>query len=89
MNGLGRNEQRIVTRFDGRPAPTWGRKQARDAPLPSSGNLPTRYPWTFALDGKPFAQGLNTLAADRRSFIETAWRVSDPGKTITLVYDRQ
>ena len=42
-----------------------------------------------AIAGKPFVSGVNTLAADGRSFTEVSWRVNAPAKTVTLVYDRQ
>lgn len=81
----------IVTRFDGRPAPDTGRGAAAGPKrsLAITALSPTRYRWTFAIAGKPFVSGVNTLAADGRSFTEVSWRVNAPAKTVTLVYDRQ
>ena len=81
----------IVTRFDGRAAPDIG-ASARSGPprtLAITAVSPTRYRWVFSISGKPFVAGVNTLAADRRSFTEISWRVDAPRKKVTLLYVRQ
>lgn len=81
----------IVTRFDGRPAPDTGAGAATGPArtLAITADGPTRYRWTFGIAGKPFVAGVNTLAADGRSFTEVSWRVDTPQKRVTLVYDRR
>ena len=39
--------------------------------------------------GKPIAEGVNTLSADRRTFEEVSWSPGKPGKRVTLIYERQ
>ena len=79
----------IVTRFDGQPAKDQGAKAGVEQTLAVKALSPTSYSWTFARDGKPIAQGINTLAADAKSFTEIAWSVADPTKRFTLVYERR
>lgn len=79
----------IVTRMDGRTAIDTRSKGNRRPALAVKALSPTRYRWTCFRDGKPFVKGVNTLAADRRSFTETSWPVADPTRTVTLVYDRR
>ena len=79
----------IVTRFDGRPAADQGQTDGPARTLAIQWRSRTSYLWTFALDGVPFVQGLNTLVDDWQSFTEVAWRVTTPGKTTTLLYERR
>lgn len=78
----------ILTRFDGRPAPDTG-AGATTGPartLAVTAQTPRRYRWTFAIAGKPFVAGVNTLSADGRTFTEVSWRVDTPAKRVTLIY---
>jgi hypothetical protein len=82
------NKSVIVTRFDGAPASDSRAEGGRGA-LAVTSISPTSYSWTFWSDGKPFVEGLNTLATDRGSFTEVSWRVGKPDDKITLVYERK
>ena len=79
----------IVTRFDGKPSADLGGRGTGEPVLAVEAKSPTRYAWTFFRAGKPYVRGINTLAADRKTFTEVSWRIAEPGKTVTLVYDRQ
>jgi hypothetical protein len=79
----------IVSQFDGKRAADIGEGATKGNALAIKAVSPTSYSWTFFKTGKPFVSGKNSLAADRKSFIEVSWLVSQPEKTITLIYDRQ
>jgi hypothetical protein len=79
----------IVTRFDGAPAPDVGTGGGEPRTLAVKATSPRSYSWTFAVAGTPRVQGVNTLAADGRSFTEVSWVVGKPEKTVTLVYERE
>lgn len=79
----------LITHFDGKPSVD---VRAGPGPAPTlaiRATSPTSYTWTFARPAKPDVQGRNALAADRRSFTEVSWLVTEPAKTVTLVYDRR
>ena len=84
-------EQRsvIITRFDGKPSADIGEGAGKGNALAVKSVSPTSYSWTFIMAGKPFVQGRNTLAADRKTFTETSWLVSKPSDIVTLVYERR
>lgn len=81
----------ILTHFDGRRARDTGASAAtgpaRTLAITALGRM--RYRWTFAIAGKPFVAGGNTLAADGRTFTEISWRIATPTKRVTLIYDRR
>jgi hypothetical protein len=79
----------LVTRFDGTPVPIGGKAAALGRTLAITAASPTSYRWLFAVAGTPRVAGVNTLAADGRSFTERSWGVTAPEKVVTLVYDRQ
>lgn len=79
----------IVTRWDGKPASDLGPKGDGKPTLAIKATSPTRYTWTFYRAGKPYVRGINTLAADRKTFTEVSWLVTKPDKTVSLIYDRQ
>ncbi|MFJ6023071.1 hypothetical protein ACIQC9_00565 [Brevundimonas sp. NPDC092305] len=78
----------IITRFDGEPVVDSGSASSGNA-LAVTATSPTSYDWTFWVDGKPFVQGQNSLAEDRQSFTEVAWRIDSPERKMTLVYERR
>jgi len=78
----------IVTRFDGTPVTDSGRANS-GAALAVTTTSPTSYTWVFWMNGQPFVEGENTLSQDRQSFTEVSWRVDQPDKTVTLVYERR
>lgn len=79
----------IVTRFDGTPVTDAGPANTSGNALAVTATSPTRYTWVFWTGGKPFVEGINTLAEDGRSFTEISWRVGKPDATVTLVYERR
>lgn len=79
----------IVTRFDGTQAADIGAGARKGNGLAIKATSRTSYDWTFFMDGKPYVQGQNTLAADLKTFNEVSWLVSKPGDLITLVYERR
>lgn len=81
----------IVTRLDGAPVADSGPTSGDGPPraLAVTATSPTSYSWVFWMNGEPFVQGENTLAADGRSFAEVAWRVGKPENKTTLIYERQ
>ena len=79
----------IVTRFDGAPAADVGPVAKAGNALAVRATSPTSYAWIFWSGGKPFVEGFNVLAEDRRSFKETSWLVENPDDKVTLVYERQ
>jgi hypothetical protein len=83
------NRSVIITRFDGQPSPDVGAGASGKTALAVKAISPTSYSWTFFKEGKPFVAGLNTLAADGKSFKEISWLTTKPSDTITLVYDRR
>lgn len=78
----------IVTRFDGRPASDLGAPIGQPRSLAVQWQSPNSYLWTFRMGDVPVMQGLNTVSENRTSFTEIAWKVSDPGRTFVLIYDR-
>jgi hypothetical protein len=78
----------IVTRMDGVAAADVG-KDGGGRTLAVRAITPTVYRWTFAIAGKPIAEGVNTLSVDGRMFEEVSWSPSKPGERITLIYERQ
>ena len=78
----------IVTRFDGKVSRDIGHG-GREPTLAVRAVSPTSYRWTYYRAGRPYVQGVNTLSADRRRFMETSWLVTKPDKLVTLTYDRQ
>lgn len=79
----------IVTRFDGQPSIDTGRQSAEEVSLAVKAVSPTSYTWVFAIDGKPLVKGVNTIAADGKTFKEVSHSVADPERTFTLIYERQ
>ena len=79
----------IVTRMDGVAAADIGTKDGGGRTLAVKAVSPTSYRWTFSVAGKPIAEGVNTLSADRRTFEEVSWSPGKPGKRVTLIYERQ
>jgi hypothetical protein len=79
----------IVTRFDGKPAIDIGPRGSGEPTLAVKALSPTSYSWTFYRHSKPYVRGVNTLAADLKTFTEVSWLISEPGKTVTLTYDRR
>lgn len=79
----------IVTRFDGEPSPDLGKEGPREPVLAVKATSQTSYTWTFFREGKPYIKGVNSVAADRRTFKEVSWLISKPDKIVTLIYDRQ
>ena len=78
----------LVTRFDGRPA-VIDAEAAEPRTLAIKAVSPTRYSGTFSAAGTPRVRGNNTLAADRKTFIEVSWLIAKPEKTVTLIYERR
>ncbi len=76
----------IVTHFDGEPAVDSGPNSSGSV-LAIIATSPTSYAWTFWKAGKPFVQGLNTLADDRQSFTEVSWLADKPESRVTLIYE--
>jgi hypothetical protein len=83
------NRSVIVTRFDGQPAPDIGAGASGKTALAVKATSPMSYSWTFFKDGKPFVQGVNTLADDGKSFTEVSWLPAKRAETVTLVYERR
>ncbi|WP_341209730.1 hypothetical protein [uncultured Sphingomonas sp.] len=68
------------TRFDGRPAADRGANADRGHTPAVTAVSPTHYRCTFVIAGSSYVRGINTLAADRRSFTEVSWLVARPAK---------
>ncbi len=83
------DESEGVTHFDGEPALDVGKSHHPERALAIKATSATSYAWIFTINGKPVAQGLNTLAKDLKTFKEVSWAVGDPKKTMTVIYERQ
>lgn len=79
----------LITHFDGAPAeeidPQPGPKQA----LAIKASSAISYTWVLSMDGKPIAEGKNTIAPDGKSFTEVNWLAGKPTETYTMIYEKQ
>lgn len=77
-DGVRRGQKLDRHTFRGHPVPDAG-AGATSGPkrtLAITAITPTRYRWTFAIAGKSFVAGVNTLAGDGRTLTEMSWRVN-------------
>jgi hypothetical protein len=82
-------KETVEGKFDGTDLPITGPEVPPGLTLAVKPSSPTKYSYTVKANGKPVSYGIQTLAADGKSFTDVSWNPGKESEKSTAFYAKQ
>jgi hypothetical protein len=82
-------KQTVEGKFDGTDLPIIGPDEPSGLTIAIKPDSPTKLSYIVKVNGKPDSYGVQTLAADGKSFTDVSWNAGKPDEKATGVYVKQ